>query len=119
MQTILRVLNDNRGQGSMVDHYLSRFCERDANEAQSSEFDTGDSDNLAFLRDDADEFQDNCAEQQRAHLGSFRDLPNQANSKTQFIFMNPIILLYRPDGHNLRLWVARTSSEAAENSEPE
>ena len=119
MQTILRVLNDNRGQGSMVDRYLSLFCTRDANEAQSSEVDFYDSDNVAFLRDDADEFQDNCGEQQRAHLGSFRNLPNLANRKSQFIFMNPIILLYRPDGQNLGLWVARTCSETAENSESE
>jgi hypothetical protein len=107
------------GQGSTVDRYLSLFCTRDANEVRSSEFDFDDSDNVAFLRDDADEFQNSRTEQQRAHLGSFINLPNQANRKTQFISMNPIILLYRPDGQNLGLWVTRTSSEAAENSESE
>ena len=59
--------------------------------------------------------------EQRAHLGSFEHLPNQANSTTQFILinLNPIILLYRPNGQNLRLSVASIPSGAAENSESE
>ena len=117
MQTILRVVSDNRGQASMIDDYLAQFAARTASEDLSSEPPSFDSDNIAFIRDDVNELRDNCAELERTHLGSFRQLPNQAKSKTQLIFMNPIILLHRPNGQNLRLWVASTSSGVAEDSE--
>ena len=37
MQTILKVVHDNRGQASMVDDYLAQYCARSANEALSIE----------------------------------------------------------------------------------
>lgn len=122
MQTILKVVHDNRGQASMVDDYLAQYCARSANEALSidSPF-LLDDNNIAFVRDDAYEFRDTRSERKRAPLGSFEHLPNQANSTTQFILinLNPIILLYRPNGQNLRLSVASIPSGAAENSESE
>jgi hypothetical protein len=121
MQTILKVVQDNRGQASMVDNYLAQFSAKAANEALSIESPSSDGDNVAFVRDDAYELRDNCAEQQRAHLGSFEHLPNQANNTAQFILINfnPIILLYRRNGQNLRLGVASASSGAAGNPESE
>ncbi|SRR5258708_4103003 len=121
MQTILKVVRDNRGQASMVNDYLAQFCAKAANEALSIESPFSDGDNVAFVRDDEDELRDNCAEQQRVYLGSFGRLPNQADSKMQSILinLNPIILLYLPNGRNLRLGVAGTSSGAAGNSESE
>jgi|KBSSwiStaDraftv2_1062776.scaffolds.fasta_scaffold1345695_1 hypothetical protein len=117
MQTILKVVHDNRGQAIMVYDYLSQFCARSANEALSID----DDDNIAFVRDDAYEFRYTRGERQLAQLGSFEHLPNQANGTTQFILinLNPIILLYRRNGQNLRLSVASTSSGAVENSESE
>jgi hypothetical protein len=121
MQTILKVVHDNRGQANMVDDYLAQFSARSANESLSVRSPFFDEDNIAFVRDDAYEFRHSRAEQQRAELGSFEHLPNQANSTTQFILINlsPIILLYRHNGQNLRLSVASIPSGAAENSEPE
>lgn len=121
MQTILRVVEDNRGQANMVDSYLARFSAKASHAKLSIESSFSDDDNVAFVRDDAYELRDNCAERQRAQLRSFEHLPNQANSTTQFIVinLNPIILLYRPNGQNLRLSVASTSPGAAENSESE
>ena len=121
MQTILKVVHDNRGQASMVDDYLAQFCARSVNGEPSIESPFFEDDNIAFVRDDAYEFRDNRAERKRAQLGSFEHLPNQANSTTQFILinLNPIILLYRPNGQNLRLSVASIPSGAAENSESE
>jgi len=120
MQTILKVVHDNRGQASMVDDYLAQFCARSADEALPIES-SFDDDNIAFVRDDAYEFRYTRGERQLAQLGSFEHLPNQANGTTQFILinLNPIILLYRRNGQNLRLSVASTSSGAVENSESE
>jgi len=71
MQTILKVVHDNRGQASMVDDYLAQFCARSANEALPIESSSFDDDNIAFMRDDVYEFQDNREERQRA-IGQFR-----------------------------------------------
>ncbi len=111
MQTILKLVSDNRGQASMVGDYLAQFHAKAANEAQSIEAVSSHADDVAFVRDDADEFRDNCAEQKRAQLGSFGQ-SNQANSKTVFIFVNPIILSFRRNGPDLRLWVESPSPEA-------
>src|SRR6266567_5525450 len=118
MQTILKVVCDNKGQARMVDDYLAQFCAKAANEAQSIEFPSS-TDDVAFARDDADEFRDNFAGKKRAQLGSFGKLPNQANSTTQSIFVNPIILSYRPNGQNLCLWVSSHSPGTAGNTESE
>ena len=117
MQTILKVVCDNRGQASMVDDYLVQFCAKAANEAQAVEFASPDGDDVAFVRDDAEEVRNNCAEQPRAQLGSFGRSPNQANDKTTIIFINPVILSYRPDGQKLRLWVSSPSPGTAGNAE--
>jgi hypothetical protein len=103
----------------MIDDYLAQYCAETTNEALSIEPASSEGDNVAFVRDDADEFRDNCAEQKRAQLGSFVWSPNQANSKALLIHMNPIILLYRPNGQNLRIWVASTSPGAAGQPESE
>lgn len=121
MQTILKVVHDNRRQANIVDDYLAQFCARSANVSLSIESPFFNEDNIAFVRDDAYEFRQSRAKRQRAQLGSFENLPNQANSTTQFILinLNPIILLYRHHGQNLRLSVASIPSGAAENSESE
>jgi len=119
MQTILKVIRNNRGHAGMIDDYLAQYCAEISNEALSMETASSEGDNVAFVRDDADKFRDNCGEQKRAQLGSFEWPPNQANSKTLLIHMNPIILLYRPNGQNLRLWVASTSPGASGHLESE
>ena len=120
MQTLLKVVFDNRGQASMVHDYLALFhAKAAANEAQFIESLSSDTDDVAFARDDAREFRDNGAERERAQLGSFGQVPNQANSKNLFIFVNPIILSFRRNGPNLRLWVESPSPGAAANPESE
>ncbi len=119
MQTILKVVCGNGSQASMVDAYLVQFCEKVVNETQPMQFPSPNDDDIAFARDDANEFQTNCAEKRRAQLGSFRQLPNRANDKMQFIFINPMILSYQPNGQSLRLWVASPSPGTAGNTESE
>jgi hypothetical protein len=119
MQTILKVICDNRGQASIVDDYLVRFASKAAQEPRSVEFPSPYANDVAFACDDANETRDNCAEKPRAQLGSFGQSPNQANSNTKFIFMNPIILSYRPHGQNLRLWVTSPSPGTTPNTESE
>ena len=115
MQTILKVMCDNRGQASMVDDYLVRFCAKAANEEQAIEFPPPDADNVAFVRDDGGEIRGNRAEQPRAQLGGFGNSPNHAISKTTTIFINPVILSYGPNGQKVRLWVSSPSPENAES----
>jgi len=117
MQTILKVICDNRGQADMVEQYLVHFAIKASKEPESIEVPSQDADDVAFARDDAHEFRDNCAEKPCAQLGSFGQSPNQANGRTKFVFMNPIILTYRPDEQNLRLWVASPSPGTAPNAE--
>jgi hypothetical protein len=117
MQTILKIVHGSRGQASVVDDYLARFCSGRGDEAHSIEPPASDMGDVAFVRDDAYGSQDNVTGPQRARLGSFGPLPNQDNCKSLIIFMKPIILLYRPNGQNLRLWLASTSSESAGESE--
>jgi hypothetical protein len=119
MQTILKVVRGNGGQGNMVHNYLTQYCARIESDAQSTEPVCSDAGEVAFVKDDAYEFRNESAEQEGLLLGSLRPMPNQAKSKTRLIFMNPMILLYRPNGQNLRLWVATASSGAAESSESE
>jgi hypothetical protein len=119
MQTILKVVCGDGSQATMVDAYLLQFCEKAANETQSIEFPSPDADDVAFAWDDANEFRTNCAVKPRAQLGSFRESPNQANGKMQFIFINPMILSYQPNGNSLRLWVASPSPGTAGNTESE
>ena len=117
MQTILKVMWDNRGQGSMVDDYLVRFRAKAANDEQAIEFPAPNADDVAFVRDDADKIRDNSAEQPRAQLGGFRSSPNHANSSTKTIFINPVILSYGPNGQKLRLWVSSPSAGTPGNGE--
>ena len=119
MQTILKVIRDNRGQASIVDDYLVRFVSKAAQEPQSVEFPSPYADDVTFARDDAHETRDNCVEKSRAQLESFGPSPNQANGNTKFIFMNPIILSYRHDGQNRRIWVTSPSPGTAPNTESE
>jgi hypothetical protein len=103
----------------MIDAYLVQYCEKVANEARPVELPSPDADDVAFAWDDANEFRTNCAEKPRAQLGSFRQSPNQANHNLHFIFINPMILSYQPNGQSLRLWVASPSPGTAENTESE
>ena len=119
MQTILKVISDNRGQASIVDDYLVQFASKAAQEPQSVEFPSPYADDVVFARDDADETRDKGAEKPRAQLGSLGQSPNQANGNTKFIFMNPIILSYRRDGQNLRVWVKSLSPGTAPDTESE
>jgi len=119
MQTIVKVISDNRGQAHMVDHYLAQFAVKASKEPESIEFPSPGADDVAFARDDDHESRDNCAEKPRAQLGSFGQSPNQANGRTKFVFVNPIILTYRPDGRSLRLWVASPSTGTVPNPESE
>ena len=118
MQTIVRVIGDKRGQADMVDHYLAQFAVKASKEPELIEFPSPDADDVAFARDDAHEFRAR-AETPRAQLGSFGQSPNQANGGTKFVFVNPIILTYRPDGQGLGLWVASPSTGRAPNAESE
>jgi hypothetical protein len=103
MQTTLKVVCDNRSQASLVDNYLVRFCAKAANEGRAIEFPPPDADDVAFARDDAKEIRGNSAEEPRAQFGGFGSSPNQANSKTNIIFINPVIISYGPNGQKLRL----------------
>jgi hypothetical protein len=117
MQTILKVVCDNRGQASIVDEYLVRFWAKAGNEEQVIGFPAPDTDDAAFVRDDAEEIQGNSAEQPVAQLGGFGSSPDQANSKTKIIYVNPVILSHGPKGQKLRLWVSSPSSGPAGNAE--
>jgi hypothetical protein len=119
MQTILKVVCGNGPQASMIDAYLVQYCEKVTNETQSMEFPSPDADDIVFARDDANESGTNCVEKPRAQLGSFRQSPNQANDKMQFISINPMILSYQPDGQSRCLWVASPSPGTAGNTESE
>ena len=119
MQTILKVVCGNGSQASMIDAYLIQYCEKVANDTQSIEFPSPGADDIAFAWDDANESRTDCADKPRAQLGSFRPSPNQANDKTQFIFINPVILSYQPDGQSRCLWVGSPSPGTAENTESE
>jgi len=55
MQTILKVVCDNRGQVSMVDDYLVRFRAKAANEEQAIILPPTDTDDVTFVRDDEGE----------------------------------------------------------------
>lgn len=109
MQTILKAMCDNRGQASMVDDYLVRFRAKAANEEQAIDFPPANAEDVAFVRDDAEEIRGNSAEQPRARLGGFGGSSNQVNSKTKIIFINPVILSYGLNGQKLRLWVSSPS----------
>jgi hypothetical protein len=117
MQTMLKVVCDNRGQASLVDDYLVRFFAKAANEEQAIEFPPPDADDVAFARDDAEEIRGNRAEEARAQLGGFRSSPNQANSKTTIVFINPVIISYGASGQKLRLWVSSPSTGTTGNAE--
>ena len=82
MQTILKVVCDNRGQVSMVDDYLVRFRAKAANEEQAIILPPTDTDDVTFMRDDGGEMRGNRAEQARAQLSGFGSSPNRAISKT-------------------------------------
>ena len=119
MQTILKVVCNGKAQASIVEDYLAQFCVKAASETPSVEFPSPDADDVVFAKDDADEFRNEPNGQQRLRLGSFEKSPNQADSKTQLIFVNPIILSFQPNGQNLRLWVASPSPGPAGNTETE
>ena len=119
MQTIVRVICDNRGQADMVGHYLAQFAVKASKEPELIEFPSPDADDVAFARDDAHESRADLAEKPRAQLGSFGQSPNQANGRTKFVFINPIILTYRPDGQSLGFWIASPPPGRTPNAESE
>ena len=120
MQTVLRVVVDNRGQAAIVDDYLVRFSDRAVNEGTSIEFPSPSADDVAYARDDADEVLNHPSEKPRGQLGSFPRTPNQADSsKMLFIHVNPAILSFQPDGRKLRLWVSSPSPGASEDASME
>ena len=105
MQTILKVICDNRGQTQIVNDYVATFCakltsESSAMASQRTNFDFPETDDVAFVEDDCQEpLTENDDEVgKRLRLGSFGPLPNQVNKNTQLIFVNPIILSYWPNG---------------------
>ena len=119
MRTILKVICDNRGQASIMDDYLARFAGKAAQGPQSFEFPSPYADDVVFARDDANETCDKCAEKPRAQLGILGQSPNHANGNTKLILMNPIVLSYRRDGQNLRVWVRSPSPGRVPNTESE
>jgi len=119
MQTILTVMRSNKGQTGIVDDYLAGFCARLASDEQAIATSSSAAGEVAFVRDDAYlQFHEGRDQEQPAHLGSFGQLSNDANCR-HVIFMNPIILVYRNNGQNLRLCITNTSSEAPEDAESE
>jgi hypothetical protein len=116
MQTILKIVCDKRGQAHTVEDYLVRFCEKAAGLLPVNEFPSTNADDVAFARDDTPEFQENCTAQSPAQLGSFGTL-SQMNSAMTLVFVNPVIVSYRPDGQSLRLWVGSPSERKAGNTE--
>ena len=97
MQTILKVLRDNKSQVGIDDGFLTQLSTNSPNDVLSTS-PSSDSCEVVFVRDDAYEFQDKGAKRQRSQLNSFGCSPNQANSKTIFIFMDPFIFPYRSNG---------------------
>jgi hypothetical protein len=118
MQTILKVVRDNRGQANMVDNYIAAFCERFADESPLSMFPTEHAD-VAFARDDAHDLLVSSRDQSAASLGSFCASLHQTNDKVRFVFVNPVIVSYRSNGQKLRLWVGSPSLGKAGSTETE
>ena len=106
MQTILKVVCDNRGQTQMVNDYVAQFCaklanEKSARDAPRTRLDFPETDDVAFVKDDCQEVASEVSENAPVplvRLGSFGPFSNQVNENTQLIFVNPIILSYRPNG---------------------
>ena len=118
MQTILKVVYDNRGQAHMVEEYLAAFCERFTGETPLSKFPV-EHDDVAFARDDTHDLPACTQHQPVASLGSFRASLHQANERVHFVFVNPVIVSYRPNGQKLRLWVGSPSLGKAGSAETE
>lgn len=118
MQTILKVICDNRGQAHMVEEYLAAFCERFGVDTPLSEFPV-EHDDVAFVRDDSCGLSAFAQDQSAAGLGSFCAALHQANERVQFVFVNPVIVSYRPNGQKLRLWVGSPSLGKAGSTETE
>ncbi len=79
MQILLKVVYDNSDHSSIVDDYLAQFSARILNEDVSVEFPPSEGE-VAFARDDSDEFRDNREGRDRAQLGSFRPIPNRGGA---------------------------------------
>jgi len=116
MQTILKIVCDKRGQAQTVDDYLVRFCEKAAGLGPANELPSPSADDVAFARDDVPELREDGISDGRAQLGSF-GAPNMVNGNMTLVFVNPVIVSYRPDGQNLRLWVGSPSPGKAGDTE--
>ena len=103
MQTILKIVCDNRGQASMVDDYLVRFCDKATSESPGIDIPSRDANDVVFVKDDSQEFSDERRASPRAQLSSFGAPPNQASPNTVLIFVNPIIISFGPDEKTLRI----------------
>lgn len=119
MQTILKVVCDNRGQAHMVEAYLAEFCARFAAESPLREFPASDADDVAFAWDEERKLPASSVDQPIGGLGSFRPSLHQANERVSFVFVNPVIVSYRPNGQKLRLWVGSPSLGKPGNTEAE
>ena len=117
MQTILKIVCDNRSLAHLVDDFILRFCEKATSDAPTVDHSLPKADDVAFGKDD-------CADPERAHvegertnLGSFG--PTQVNENTKLIFVNPLILSYRPNRHRLCVWIGGPLPEASGEMESE
>ena len=117
MQTILKIVCDNRSLSNMVDDFILRFCAKATGEVPVVDIPTHHADDVAYVRDDRCEVEPSHGAGQRANLGSFEMPPSPAEQdepRTTFIFVNPVILSFRPNQHRLCIWIGPPSPGNAE-----
>ena len=123
MQTILKIVCDKRGLSNMVDDFILRFCAKAAGEAPVVDIPAAQADDVAYVRDDRGEIQSPAQDTgQRADLGSFEMPASHADpgeARTTFIFVNPVILSFRPNKHRLCIWVGPPFPDKTENTDAE
>ncbi len=117
MQTILKIVCDNRGVGRMVDDFILRFCEKATGEGPVFDIPAGWGDNVAFAKDDCGERPEGSLAGRGTKPGSFGPHPTQVNESTKFIFVNPVIVSYRPTRHRLCVWIGSPPAEENSGSE--
>lgn len=119
MQTILKIVCSNRSLAYMVDDFILRFCEKATGEAPTVDVPSAIADDVAFAKDDYAVPEEPQQAGTRTKLGSFGPLPNQVNENTKYIFVNPVILSYRPNRHRLCVWIGGPSPDTAGEMESE
>ena len=80
MQTILKIVCDNRGQARIVDDYLVRFCDKATNDDPGMDIPPRDADDVAFVKDDSPGL-DERSTSPRVRLGSFGVPPKGSRVK--------------------------------------